>query len=453
MRELSQNLNQILDYDPRFELDESARDRVEKGHKALLQLMVKDQVQIYGLHTHYGFNVKDKISKNDWRDHQRQLLEYLCVGVGEPLEERVVRLALRLQVMKVSQGRSGTHPKTLNRLIQLSHSHHLPKVPSMGSLGASGDLIPMAHAVRPIFEGHPVEGPRDVISLVNTNAMMSAYAATNFQRIEELLLASEKVLALNVFASGCDRGFLDPSLLREFHAYEYLENFLSRTNRYLRELGKPYFSKDHLQHPYSIRCAPQVFGLAWKSMMDSKKTIDAESKAIADNPILSEDGQSMLHGGLFYANGIAWASDQMNDVMGRIGELLDRQVLLMMDPNFSGGLSDNLGWGERIHCKGIHQLISSLHQDLRSRGLPSRMMSFSCESNNQDVVPCGMTAQNGVSKNLETFSEIVKASSFIGLRSFYERKQMALPESLMISEFHKFSLKKFDQLYSELVIN
>lgn len=450
MKELSQNVNQVLGFDRRLDLDQSAAERVMKGHQALVNLMERDKVQIYGLHTHYGFNVKDKISKDDWRAHQRQLLEYLCVGVGEPLEDQVVRLALRLQTLKVSHGRSGTHPKTFKRLIQLSHAKHMPVVPSMGSLGASGDLIPMAHAVRPIFEDHPVEGPRDVISLVNTNAMMSAYASTNLQRIEELLFACEKVVALNIFSSGCDRSFLDRSLLREFHCFDSIEDFLNRVNHTLANLGEAYLSKDHLQHPYSLRCSPEVFGLAWKSMGLAHKTIESESVALADNPILSEDGQSMLHGGLFYANGIAWASDQLNDVMGRVGELLDRQVLLMMDPNFSGGLSDNLSWGEPIHCKGIHQLISSLHQDLRSRALPSRIMSFSCESNNQDVVPCGMTAQNGVSQSLKTFKELVRASSFVGLRGAFERMQISLPEALKISQFHSFSLNKFDQLYSEL---
>jgi len=431
-------LHQMSSGDEVFKLSTEEFAKAGRAYESLIGLLNSSKQEVYGLHTHYGFNVKDKVKPGGWRDHQLQLLKYLSVGTGPAIDPKVVRLALRLQAKKIGKGRSGVHPETLESLINLSNEKDLPVVPCQGSLGASGDLIPMAHAVAPIFVNHGVKGPRDVIGLVNTNSMMSAQAWLNWSDLQALIDRSIESMALLFAAIGCSTDFLSESLLLEFHSSDHCLRFARRVKEHALELSS-FESHQHLQHPYSIRCSPQVMGMILFQMEHAKNVIQSEANAIADNPILSDEQDRPLHGGLFYANGVAWAADQMQDAAGRLAEILDRQILLLMDPAFNGELNNNLlSVEDGLHAKGLHQLLSSLNQEMRAKSQPSRLMSFSCESNNQDLVPCGMMAQKVLRENIQTLTDVVRGAHFCAKRAYHLRNQIPLGEELDIKNFESY---------------
>lgn len=377
-----------------------------------LQQKILSGETFYGTHTHFGAQFCRSANEN-FSDHQRSLLRYLQVGTGSPLNSSVVRRALRLQLLKIVQGYSGVSPLTFEKLLNLSNQKQLPDVPSQGSLGASGDLIPMAHAIHPIFENHaPAE--RDVLALVNTNAMMASLAIETLSQFEKFMpsfLQMQSALwqVMQVSLDPLQLLTKQPFCLQHPYQAKVAHQLLGYMHNI--PIQKPFV----LQSRYSMRCLPQILGTALRQLEAAKICIEEQSLAISDNPVMV-DGQ-VYHGGLFYASDLAYSSDLLQDVIGRISECVDRQVLLLMDPELNGGLPHNLECDGASHCKGLHQLISSLCQRLRARSAPCRLMSFSCESNNQDVVPCSMEGWNGTYEQLQIFETLLQAANFCVIRA------------------------------------
>lgn len=396
--------------------------RVRKGHERLVSLFNSKDSSIYGVHTHFGADVAQLVDQpGSYVQHQRYLLNFLSVGSGASLPRSVVRRALRLQAIKMSRGLSGIHPKTFSSLVELSSAEdrHLPKVPSWGSLGASGDLISMAHAVAPLFEegDHQIRGPRDVMALVNTNAMMGSLAVDYFWRLNDLLRSyvDELAFSMRLFHLFVDLAPLTPRgsvvIRPSFTTYfEWLDQLLPQF-----PAKADVATLRRVQLPYSFRCAPMVIAHLLDQMQQAQRVLLEEVLGIADNPVLIDEvdlqagGEPVLraaHGGLFYALGIARASDLMMDILYRAAEMLDRQVLLMMDSSFTRLYPSNLARGN-FSCKGYHQLISSLMQRIKALSTPSRELSFSCESHNQDIVPCAMQHLLVLEEMLDVYAEML----------------------------------------------
>lgn len=442
-----EELHRLGDQKSALPLQSEDFKKVRDGHRNLLQAIADPSKIVYGIDTGFGFNVKHA-SRRDWKTHQRDLLKYLCVGVGKPLAESVVRRGLRLQALKVAKGISGIHPDTFERLIKLADSDILPAVPRFGSLGASGDLIPMAHAVAPVFEGHDPAGPRDVLGLVNTNAMMASCAIEQFSRTDRLVQRTIQITGLVSLALGVDGSFF---LFKDFHTRD-LPQGIVRAGRdvaafrteLLASCGKGFQAVPGAptQERYSVRCSPQVLGNVLDIQLFARKKILQEALSVADNPVVLVDDESkpyVQHGGLFYAAGIATAADLLAHCAAMTGEMLDRQILLLMDPDLSHGLPLDLSSSQDLHVKGIHQLISALLQSVRVYAAPSWALSFSCESNNQDIVPCAMAVLNALEEMLGKAEELVRACYFVALRGFALRYLDRLPSACLLENWPEFS--------------
>jgi histidine ammonia-lyase len=301
----------------------------------------------------------------------------------------------------------------------------------------------MAHAVAPIFQSG-VLGPRDVIGLVNTNSMMCAYAVELIEDFGQLLGRCIKITAKNSLAMGyasvhfdfeaVHLGRLPPNTLKA-------GKLLSQEVNALIESGHQGSEEPSLlQARYSIRCFPQILGHCLSLLETAKKRVFEESVTVADNPLLTFD-RRFFHGGLFYAIGISAACDVVSDSIYRLSEVMDRQVLTLMDSRLNGGLPDNLSSNNASHLKGVHQLTSALHQEVKALFSPSAEMTFSCEGNNQDVVPAGMTALNHLSRLLEVFGELISAAEFCSDRALYlADSKKELPERLHLNHFSEHTI-------------
>lgn len=453
----AQSISKLLslgDPNQKFTLNDLELARIERSHRHLMRILEEGSQRVYGIHTGYGANVLSERDPLKWRETQIDLLNYLQVGVGPALPASVVRRALRLQALKVAQGHSGIHPETVQALAHLSNAETLPSVPCSGSLGASGDLIPMAHAIAPLFEQQAPRGPRDVIGLVNTNAMMVSYAIELFHQVEELFEEAHTITAEVMQAVAANRESVLPGvakLRRNDEGYDWSATRI-RDSLLPQEIRLTNERTSWLQPRYSIRCAPMVLGNAFDLLQFAERKILQDAESVADNPVLidGDDGIQVAHAGLFYAASTATAADFMNDVLGKVGEMLDRQILIEMDPKLSEGLPENLAHARDTHCKGLHQLVSALVQQLRAASTPSRNLSFSSEGNNQDIVPCAMTALNQLSSSVQTARDIARASAFISLRALHLRMGRDLPEELMIKRWSQFDFQVADQLRRSL---
>ncbi|SMF00405.1 aromatic amino acid lyase [Pseudobacteriovorax antillogorgiicola] len=418
------------------------------SYETLVRIAGQTDKPCYGLHTSYGHNVKDARNAGEFEFWQRDLLHYLQVGVGSPLPVPVVRLGLRLQAFKASRGVSGIHPETISDLLALSNEESLPLVPRYGSLGASGDLIPMAHALVPLFS-HEIRGPRDVIGLVNTNAMMASWLVLQLQIVEQLWFRAAEITAINALVLDSPEehfqglGFeINSHLKGNCFAASQLAQALQNWRETLLIESK----QTKVQSKYSIRCSPQILGNCYDLLEFAKCKAVSEALAVADNPIIPHDGDSPWHGGLFYASGLATGSDLAIDIVAKLCELLDRQVLLMMDGNETG-LADNL-WNGHDHLKGLHQLLSSLYQKVRTQTPRSIQASFSSESHNQDLVPAGMTMLVHLDELMALARDVFRGASFIALRGGVQKSGRAVPPALSLIQWQNWNLPEKGDLLS-----
>jgi histidine ammonia-lyase len=434
-------------------LDDEDWRRVSQSHRGLIELVESEKIQIYGIHTGYGSNVLSPRHANSWSKNQIELLEYLTVGVGQTLPESVIRRALRLQVLKVAKGHSGIHPNTLKKVVELSNGKNLPKVPCFGSLGASGDLIPMAHAISPIFKDYKPRGPRDVIGLVNTNSIMCSYAIEAWEKVSRLFRSSHQILALVMKAVNAAEDTVSSKVSNLRPEHDGYRKVSSLIRQDLTRLGNnDALEKSWLQPRYSIRCAPMVLGNAWDLLTYAQEKILSDAESVADNPLIfsENDDTTIAHAGLFYAASTASAADLMNDVVGKICEMLDRQILILMDPSLSEGLPENLKVEQAGHCKGIHQLTSALNQQLRALSTPSRNLSFSSEGNNQDIVPCAMSALNQLHDAIVVSDQVIRAAAFVALRAYTIRSKINLPKILYLENWQNFNIEDMEKIINEI---
>ena len=438
-----------------WSLDGGAAARVADSSERLQQLMLDDQQPIYGLHTHFGHNSAHATSGDDWLEHQLALLNYLKVGVGPPLAERTVRRALRLQVYKVGLGYSGVHPETFARLQRYCDTEQLPTVPSYGSLGASGDLIPMAHAVSAMFAEAAPAGPRDVLALVNTNAMMASLAVDCFQRVQHLHHAASCGWLLHSEACGWVYSDLDQAS-RGWNARgpgsKERDSWTALARAWHAELKKQRTAKSAelpgIQARYSLRCAPQVLVDVQENLTFAAGKIHEEALGLADNPLIM--AEQVWHGGLFYTAGLSSAAELMQNAVVRLSDLMDRQVLLSVTPEFNHGLSPNLrGEQPGDHVKGLHQLASALLQKIKGMSLPAYLMSFSCESNNQDIVPASMSALLLVSEALSLAEQIARIHLFTGERAWALRDSGCFPGHLSLAGWEAYRVEPVVARYLE----
>ncbi len=405
------------------------RKRVQESYDRLEKHIHNSPV--YGLNTHFGHNVLETAQSQHWESHQNGLMEFLSVGKGKPLESEVVRRGIRLQCQKLGLGLSGIHPKSFDALVSFSNEEKLPTVPCLGSLGASGDLISMSHALQPLFKRGLPYGPRDGLALVNTNSMMCSLAVhlTNFT--ERFLQEAIEITARNAVALAIDSQAFEPSLLvsgtHEDRNLLEISQVLRQSEKRIREnfpLSSTEEEASALQERYSIRCAPQILTAAKENLDDARKRVLSEAENIADNPVVTDSG--FHHGGRFFTARLAVAVDLLSDTCLRIADLLDRQIHLIVTPELSHGLPPNLKRGTRgvhqshigvDHVKGVHQLVSACLQQLRGTNLPSSLMSAPAESYNQDVLPATMSKLNIFAESKLLLQVVSDAAHFVATRA------------------------------------
>ncbi len=443
-------LHALGEVTPAFVASPEELARAQRSHAALLAFLDRHpERRVYGIHTYYGADIADARDPADWQRQQEELLGYLHVGVGEPLPERVVRRALRLQAMKVLQGHSAIHSETLGALIDLSNGAVLPVVPRYGSLGASGDLVPMAHAVAPVIRAFGARGPRDVLGLVNTNAMMSALALELFAEVVALFDAAVRVTAMASLALGLDEEFctgetlaINPAHHRNREAGAMIAR--ARAQFLARHRAAPARALGDCppQPRYSIRCTPQVLGNALAQLGFAAERIVAEALSVADNPVIDSAGPeiAIAHGGLFYTAGLATAADQLIDVACKCAEVLNRQTFLLVDPEQSGGLPRNLECARGDHVKGVHQLVNALEQTLRAGGVPARNLTSPAEGYNQDIVPGSMAALLDLADRVGVARDLTRGAGFIAERAALLRLTLPLPEWLTLAAWPAYTL-------------
>ncbi|AWV23018.1 Histidine ammonia-lyase [Roseomonas mucosa] len=314
---------------------------------------------MYGVNTGFGKLASTRISDPDLVQLQLNLIRSHAAGVGEPLPDAVVRLVLALKALSLARGASAAQPSTVEALLALLNGNVLPVIPARGSVGASGDLAPLAHlSLVLIGEGQAMElgatvpgavalkrlglkplalGPKEGLALLNGTQVSTALALAGHFAADDLWRTALVSGALSTEgARGSDTPF-DPRI----HALRGQEGQI-RSAAILRALMAGSAVRDshrdndpRVQDPYSLRCQPQVMGACLDTLEHVAKVLAREANAVTDNPLVTEDGD-VLSGGNFHAEPVAFAADHLALVLAEIGALAERRIALLVDPVLSG---------------------------------------------------------------------------------------------------------------------
>ncbi len=340
-------------------LDSACWSGIEASAAAVAAILAGGK-RVYGVNTGFGLLARQRIADEQVQELQRRLLISHCTGVGQPLEGDSVRLILLLKIASLARGHSGVRPQLVERLLRLLQEEALPLIPAQGSVGASGDLAPLAHlaAAALLGEGEiflrgerlqaaealgrlglqPMDlAAKEGLALINGTQVSTALALEGLFRAYETAAAALVAGALSVdAAAGSDTPF-DPriQLLRghpgQIAVAEILRRLLSGSA--IRESHRE--GDDRVQDPYCLRCQPQVMGAVLDTLEAAAGMLYREANAVSDNPLVFAESQEMLSGGNFHAEPVAIAADMTALALAEIGALSERRVALLTDANLS----------------------------------------------------------------------------------------------------------------------
>ncbi|MBJ3813959.1 histidine ammonia-lyase [Shimwellia pseudoproteus] len=314
---------------------------------------------VYGINTGFGRLAQTAIPHHQLEALQRNLILSHSCGVGEPLPDAVVRLVLAIKIISLGRGCSGVRPVVIEHLLALFNAGVLPLIPEKGSVGASGDLAPLAHmALVLIGEGsvimqgehYPASegleragiapltlGPKEGLALLNGTQVSTALALRGLFEAENIFAAG---LVAGALSSEAIKGSVKP-LDRRIHEARGQVGQIAVAGA-LRGLlnGSPIVAShqacSRVQDPYSIRCVPQVMGACLDNLCYAARVLAIEANAASDNPLVfSEDG-IVLSGGNFHAEPVAFAADIIALAVAEIGAISERRIALLLDAQLSG---------------------------------------------------------------------------------------------------------------------
>lgn len=340
------------------ELTSAAREAVLRSHATVTRLL-KGTDPIYGVNTGFGKLAKQRIAAKDLSALQINIVRSHAAGVGAPLAPEIVRLILLLKVNALSQGASGISPGALDLLCALINHDVLPVVPGQGSVGASGDLAPLAHlSLVLIGEGEasvkgrrmsgadalrsaglaPVAlGPKEGLALLNGTQVSTALALAGLLAAETAAAAAISAGAMSVDAiMGSDTPFdarihsLRPhpgQMLAAAHYRRLMQGSAIRASHLTGD--------DRVQDPYSFRCQPQVMGACLDILANAARTLMIDANGVTDNPLVFAADGAVLSGGNFHAEPVAFAADIIAMALAEMGSLSERRIAALIDSSIS----------------------------------------------------------------------------------------------------------------------
>ena len=325
-----------------LELDPACLPQLKAGQAAVERIVASGK-PAYGINTGFGRLSQTRIPDNELEELQRNIVLSHAAGTGPLLDDATVRLTLALKIESLARGYSGVRPLLVERLLELYNRRLYPRIPAKGSVGASGDLAPLAHlslallGVGEVRVPDPIKlAPKEGLALLNGTQVSTALALAGLFAAEDVFAAAVAAGALSVdAAAGSDTPF-DPRI----HDLRGHAGQRDVAKHYLQLLDGSEIRRSHLendprvQDPYSLRCQPQVMGACLEQLRYAARVFETEAVAVTDNPLII-DGE-ILSGGNFHGEPIALAADALALAIAETGALSERRTALLIDPSLSG---------------------------------------------------------------------------------------------------------------------
>jgi histidine ammonia-lyase len=399
------------------ELSDRARERMNAARELVERAAHGSREHTYGVNTGFGRFVAVSIPEEQTAELQLRLLRSHACGVGDPYPDEVVRAAMLLRANALAKGNSGARVATVEQLLALLEAGVLPVVPSRGSVGASGDLAPLAHLALPLVgEGEawvggerlpgadalaraglePVElAAKEGLSLVNGTQFMAAMLARGLVRARRLARTADIACALSVEALQGSR----TSFLPQIHELRPLRGQKTAAANILHLLEGSAIIEAHrwcdkVQDAYSLRCAPQVHGACRDLLEYAAYTVGVELNAATDNPLVLVDDEELVSNGNFHGQPLAFALDALAMAVAELASISERRLERLVNPNLSDGLPAFLTTDGGLNSGFMipQYVAASLVSENKSLCHPASVDSIPTSAGQEDHVSMGNAA-------------------------------------------------------------
>lgn len=408
-------------------LDPACHSAIGESAAAVARILARNE-PVYGINTGFGKLAMVRIGDADLEVLQRNIVLSHAAGVGEAMPVRVARLMMALKLTSLAQGASGVQPATIALLEAMLARGLTPIIPAQGSVGASGDLAPLAHLAATMIgvgeimvDGRAVPaaqallaagltpltlGPKEGLALLNGTQFSCAYGLAGLFEAEQLFQSALITGALSTEAAkGSDTPF-DPRI----HALRRHRGQIE-TAAALRDLmagsairASHREGDERIQDPYCLRCQPQVMGAALDLLRQAAVTLGTEANAVSDNPLIFAESNEALSGGNFHAEPVAFAADMIALALCEIGSIAERRIAMLVDPALSGlpaFLTPHPGLNSGFMIPQV--TAAALVSENKQRAYPASVDSIPTSANQEDHVSMaahGSRRLTGMADNL-----------------------------------------------------
>lgn len=346
------DLQDLIETRPRLELSAQVAEKIDSCSR-FVERKAQEDVHIYGTNTGFGSLCETRVEAAEMEQLQHNhILSHAC-GVGEPVAEDIARLTLLNKLLTFRSGHTGIALSTVNRLLDFWNQEAIPVIPKKGSVGASGDLAPLAHMSLPllglgrfhhrgaIVEAGPVLEemgwppvrlkPKEGLALTNGVQYISAIGAHSLKRLDTLIKCADLILAMTIQAFSCSRTFYQ-AILHETSCHPQRRDVAANLRKVLE--GSNHFDLPNCnksrQDPYSLRCAPQVHGAVRQAFGHAMEVIENECNGVSDNPLFFPDHDEFLSGGNLHGESTAMTLDYLAIAAAELASISERRTYLLL---------------------------------------------------------------------------------------------------------------------------
>jgi histidine ammonia-lyase len=436
-----------------------------RAAEATVQHIVGNHKVVYGINTGFGKLASTRISDGHLAELQRNLVLSHSVGTGEPLAPAIVRLVLATKIVSLARGHSGVRPALVDALLALFNAGITPRIPAKGSVGASGDLAPLAHlACVLIGEGEALTSDGNIVKGAEALAMVGlapfvlqakeGLALLNGTQVSTALALAGLFGAEDVFASALTSGALSLEAIQgsikpfdlRIHAARGQAGQIAVAAAMLElfegsEIVPSHADCGRVQDPYSIRCIPQVMGACLDNLTHAARVLVIEANAASDNPLVFADTDEVISGGNFHAEPVAFAADILALAIAEIGAMSERRLALLVDSNLSGlppflVRDGGLNSGFMI----AHVTAAALASENKSLAHPASVDSIPTSANQEDHVSMATFAARRLADMVNNTAVVVGIEAMAAAQGI-ELKRPLKSSALIEAEFNAIRSK------------
>tara|TARA_B100000315_G_scaffold28618_1_gene24368 strand:+ start:2040 stop:3560 length:1521 start_codon:yes stop_codon:yes gene_type:complete len=406
------------------------RKKVEQSHNLLGQHLDAGEA-IYGVNTGFGALSEHRIEESELKQLQLNLIRSHCAGTGRPIDVGVTRAIILLKLINFSHGYSGVRWRVVQQLCDFFNHDIMPVIPSQGSVGASGDLVPLSHlSLALIGEGEvhfndrviptmlalretgiePLElGPKEGLGLVNGTQVSTAFAVLGLHRMEKILKTADIIGAMTVEATLSSRKVFNPKI----HNLKKHPGQRKSAGNIWRILTRSQIVGSHkecgiVQDPYSLRCMPHVHGASRELFASMKKIVENEINSVSDNPLVLSARDGIVYSGHFHGEVIGQAVDSLAIAAVELGGISERRIFRMME-GIEGKVPKFLAHNPGLESGFMMAQVSAaaLASENKTQAFPASVDSIPTESNQEDFVAMSPWAGRKLLRILKNVTHIL----------------------------------------------